>query len=197
MSIKNIFSKSKKEKNIELESTQNLFVEKQDIELDEQFVQKFISNGGHFLLCDNWEEAVAFLQNILMENKWESISCHQKELLSKIRTLNLRVSNYDSAEVYLCFCESLIAKNGNVMLSSDHTNGVQIADLPKNFIIFPSPNQIVHQLSDGLQMIRKNKSAQLPSNITSITGGRNRSEFSENSGFIKNIYLLLIERFHG
>ena len=192
--IKNIFYKQKAEKK---EEPEGIFIQEKNTELDEQFAQNFTNNGGRFLFCNDWSDAVSFLQNILTENQWETSSCYQKQLQTKIKTLNLTTSNDNSSEVHLCFCESLIAKKGSIMLSSDHTNGVRISNLPKNFIIFASPNQIVYQLSDGLQMIKKNKSNQLPSNITSITGGKNQSECLANTNLIKNIYLLLIEHFHG
>ena len=193
---KNIFSKPKT-KEEKKEKSKELLNLGESTELDEQFVQNFIDNGGHFLMCSDWDNAVMFLQNILIENQWKNISCHQKQLLTTISPLNLNIVNYHSSEVHFSYCESMIAKNGNIMFSSNQTNGICLSDLPRNFVVFAHPDQIVCQLSDGLQMINRKKTPQLPSNITSITAKSNQLEFSTNTDLTKNIYLLLIEYFHG
>lgn len=164
------------------------------IPLDEKFVNYFVQAKGHFLYCENESELLLNLKFIKKEEHISRFVCFDEKLQNYLNAIGANYINYPSATVDFSFlyCESLIAHNGSIMLSSEMTGGRKLSDLPDNFIICAYYNQIVEQLGEGLQKIlsrRKNKN--MPSGITSI-GGIDANPM-ENEPIKKTIYLLLLD----
>ena len=146
-----------------------------NISIDEIFATNFNAGGGHFLFCDNHEEAFQNLQQIL-------------------NTIQIPfVDNPLESRYTLSFlkCEFLIAFDGSIMLSGHQTSGRDIENFPSNFIIYARPSQLVENVGSALQKLRNQKKDNLPSKITSIRG-KNMHKFP-NTENAKNIYLLLVE----
>ena len=166
----------------------------QKISMDEVFATNFNVGGGHFLLCDNIEEASKNLKEIVNYENVTELICPDPRLQQILNSVNIPfVENPCDSRYTLSFlsCEFLIAFDGSIMLSAHQTYGRNIADFPSNFIIYARPSQLVENVSVALQKLRTLKKDNLPSKITSIRG-KNMHKFP-NVDNAKNIYLLLVE----
>lgn len=188
--IKNFFQKEETEE----ENNSDELIFDREILPDERFAELFTSSGGHFLYCENRDEAISQLNNIFKSEQIGRIICFDEFLQNILKSNQTNFVNYPTASVEFSFlkCEGLIAYNGSIMLSSHNTAGRKIDDLPDGFIIYSSVNQIYNDLSQALSIIKRYKSGSLPSGITSI-GGVDSSAINESKMHDKQIYLLLVE----
>ena len=165
-----------------------------NLSMDEVFATNFNAGGGHFLFCDNIEEASKNLKEIVNYENVTELICPDPRLQQILNSVNIPfVENPCDSRYTLSFlsCEFLIAFDGSIMLSAHQTYGRNIADFPSNFIIYARPSQLVENVSVALQKLRTLKKDNLPSKITSIRG-KNMHKFP-NVDNAKNIYLLLVE----
>ncbi|MBO6211765.1 L-lactate dehydrogenase complex protein LldG [Algoriella xinjiangensis] len=162
--------------------------------MDEIFATNFNAGGGHFLFCDNNDEAFQNLKEIVKYENVTELICLDKQLQQILTSIDVPFVEKPSDSRYtLSFlnCEFLIAFDGSIMLSAHQTCGRNIDDFPTNFIIYARPSQLVENVGAALQKLRTLKKDNLPSKITSIRG-KNMHKFP-NVQNAKNIYLLLVE----
>lgn len=165
--------------------------------IDEKFTYNFNKNGGKFLYCENWEEISETFDNILIENDWyeKEVFCINEQLTSKFDGYNLNFSKNTQASFFLSACESLVANNGSILLSSNQIKEKKLHELPPNFVIFATTSQLVESISEGLRIIKNKSKQHIPSNITTIQDFENNKEkdFMSYGSSTKNLYLLLLE----
>ncbi len=164
-----------------------------ELALDEKFAKFFSEAGGHFLYCENKQEVLYYLKQIIEQEHISRFICFEEPLQKMLTMVGANYINYPSATADFNFihCESLISYNGSIMLSSDKTGGRKISELPDNFIVYAQHSQIVDNLSEAMQILNRTKMNNLPSGITSIGG----VDANPMNGKIstKNIYLLIVE----
>lgn len=166
----------------------------EEIPLDEKFADYFVKGGGHFLYCENIQTAIKYLHQIIQNERLSRLVCFDEKLQKILNTLSLHYIDYPSASADGCFigCESLIAYNGSVMISSHQSGGRSIGELPNTYVIYATPNQIEENLKEAMTTINRNKSGRLPNGITSI-GGVDASQIKEENAQPPRIFLLLVE----
>ncbi len=164
---------------------------------DEKFTYNFNKNGGKFLYCENMDEILEAFDNILLENDWyeKDVMCLNDQLIDKFKGFNLNFIDSFKSTFFLTTCESLIAKNGAILLSSNQIKEKKLNELPFNFIIFGTTSQLVDTISEGLQIIKNRSKKHIPSNITTIQDFETDKEkdFMSYGSSTKNLYLLLLE----
>lgn len=160
--------------------------------VDVLFTKNFIAGGGQFFYCENEQEVLANLQDIIYNEQIKNIICFDDKLKSLLNRLNVKhTSKLNEAEFSFIECEYLAAYDGAIMLSSHQTMGRVLSSFPDNFIIYAHPRQLVSNIGEGMQRIKSSKKDNFPSNITSIRG-RNMHDFDAIPN-AKNIFLLLAE----
>ncbi|ADX67255.1 hypothetical protein [Weeksella virosa] len=166
---------------------------KKEISVDELFATNFNAGGGHFLYCSNPTETIENLKQIIQYERIRHFVCIDESLQNMLDQLQIsyQIHPTENSRFNFLKCEYLIGYDGSIMLSSDQTAGRKIEDFPDNFIIYATPDQLVHNISEALHRIRSNKSDRLPNNITCIRG-ENMHNFDSIPN-AKNIYLLLVE----
>ncbi|MBV7441324.1 LUD domain-containing protein [Weeksellaceae bacterium TAE3-ERU29] len=166
----------------------------EEIPLDEKFANLFIKAGGHFLYCETISIAAEYVKNIVLSEKISRMICFDPKLQRILNTLGVNYIEYPSASADCSFvgCESLVAYNGSIVLSSHQRGGRGINELPNTFIVFSNPSQIEVNLKDAMTTINKNKSGHLPNGITSI-GGVDANQLDGENTQKPIIYLLLVE----
>ena len=196
--IKNLLKKANKvSDNKDEENHVDLFhpnYTENNASMDEIFATNFNAGGGHFLFCDNNDEAFQNLKEIVKYENVTELICLDKQLQQILTSIDVPFVEKPSDSRYtLSFlnCEFLIAFDGSIMLSAHQTCGRNIDDFPTNFIIYARPSQLVENVGAALQKLRTLKKDNLPSKITSIRG-KNMHKFP-NVQNAKNIYLLLVE----
>lgn len=165
--------------------------------IDEKFTYNFNKNGGKFLYCENNKEIMEAFDNILIENDWyeKDTFCFNDLLIKKFDGFNLNFENSPKASFFLSSCESLIANNGAILLSSNQIKEKKLKELPTNFVIFATTSQLVETISEGLRIIKNKSNKHIPSNITTIQDFETEKEkdFMSYGSITKNLYLLLLE----
>ncbi|WP_100610772.1 LUD domain-containing protein [Confluentibacter lentus] len=167
--------------------------------IDEKFTINFKANGGKFLYCDSLDEIFENLYNIIEENKWEEkkVLVLDKNLKDKFKEANLESTNSPSeAFIFLTTCESLIANDGSLLISSNQIFEKKLPELPVNFIVFATTSQITENIGEGLRGIKSKNKQRIPTNITTIKHFKSsidEKDFLSYGSSSKNLYLLLLE----
>lgn len=166
----------------------------EELPLDEKFVSLFTQGGGSFLYCETLAIAAKYLNEIVRSEQICRIICFDKGLQKILNTLGINYIEHPSASADASFigCESLVAYNGSVVLSYHQSGGRNVKDLPNTFIVYATLSQIEPTLKDAMTSIKKNKSDNIPSGITSI-GGISTNQLEEENIIKPLIYLLLVE----
>ncbi len=173
-------------------------VVQESTDLEQTFVQHFVQKGGKFLYCTNISEVVENLQNILLENQWDTLNCISKELTQLYATLTVKIKPEISKDYpILTKCECLIAANGSILFSSNQLKNNKIHELNTNFIVFAKTSQFVKNRGESLTAIKASYKKDLPTNISAIDKfspkkiDDNFMNYGNNNA--KNLYLLLLE----
>jgi L-lactate dehydrogenase complex protein LldG len=154
--------------------TQSLFAHT-DQPQEEIFASEFIKLGGKFIFCDNEQE---FLNNIviLFENRgWEQLLCADERMLrlfinNKLDIVTAADASYEAADACITGCEMLIARTGSIMLSAaQHLGRMAPVYFPVH-IVFAYVNQVVPDIEDSFNALRKKYGTDLPSMINLATG---------------------------
>lgn len=180
------------------ENDQSKFLETKDLPADEAFTINFNKNGGKFLYCENNDEVQNFLKNIIEENNWDKKKALilNKRLKEKFKHFKLEASQKaKDADFLFTTCESLIANDGSLLISSNQIAEKKLVELPENFIVFATTSQFVNTISEGLQGIKAQSKTKIPSNITTIKHfkANETNDFLSYGSSTKNLYLLLLE----
>lgn len=195
--LKKLFgNKSKSEITIQ-SSDQSSYFPNEKAPTDEKFTYNFNKNGGKFLYCLNMDEILESFQNILEENEVSEsdVFCINKQLAPKFNDAKFNFKKPKDNSFFLTTCESLIAKDGSILLSSNQIKEKKLNELPTKLIIFATTSQLVDTISEGLRKIKNQSKNLIPSNITTIRDFETEKEkdFMSYGSSTKNLYLLLLE----
>src|SRR5690554_1255258 len=181
-------------------SDRSSYYPEQKLPVDEKFTYHFRNNGGKFIYCEDWEEALEAFDNIMVENDWyeQDVFCLEDQLRKRFDGFNLKFVNKSDSKFFLSTCESLVANTGAILLSSNQVKEKKLNELPDNMIILAKTSQIVENISEGLRIIKNQSSGYIPSNITTIQDFETDKEdkekdFMSYGSSTKNLYLLLLE----
>lgn len=142
---------------------------------EEIFAAAFINLGGKFIFCENEQELMDSI-NILHENRgWLQLLCADQRLLkifhnNKIDILHPADPKAESAEACITGCEMLVARTGSIMLSSHQHMGRMAPVYFPVHLVFAYANQIVPDIEDGFNALKKKYGSDLPSMINLTTG---------------------------
>ena len=138
------------------------------------FAEEFTAAAGQFFFC---EDEIQFIENLLSlaeERKWRKIYCWEpalQEILQKYDYPYFETDkDFEQAEVGFTLCETLIARNGSILLSNSNMSGRRLSIYPPVHIVFAYTSQIVPDLKDAFKIIKNKYGNQLPSMLTTVTG---------------------------
>ena len=179
------------------ESEESSYFPKDGAPIDEKFTYIFNKNGGKFLYCLSMDEVLESFHDILEENKIaeEDIYCINQQLGSKFNSNKFNFKKEKENSFFLTTCESLIAKNGSILFSSNQIKEKKLNELPSKFIVFATTSQLTDTISEGMRKIKNQSKNLIPSNITTIQDFETNKEkdFMSYGSSTKNLYLLLLE----
>ena len=195
--FKKLFGKKEKTENSENSSDKSSYVPSDDAPIDEKFTYMFNKNGGKFLYCLSMDEIFEAFQNILEENliSEKDVYCINQRLGSKFNSTKFNFKEPKNNSFFLTTCESLIAKNGSILFSSNQIKEKKLSELPSKFIVFSTTSQLTDTISEGMRKIKNQSKNLIPSNITTIQDFESKKEndFMSYGSSTKNLYLLLLE----
>jgi hypothetical protein len=195
--LKKLFGKKAKSEISINQSEESSYFPKDGAPIDEKFTYIFNKNGGKFLYCLSMDEVLESFHNILEENKIaeEDIYCINQQLGSKFNSNKFNLKKQKENSFFLTTCESLIAKNGSILFSSNQIKEKKLNELPSKFIVFATTSQLTDTISEGMRKIKNQSKNLIPSNITTIQDFETNKEkdFMSYGSSPKNLYLLLLE----
>ena len=134
---------------------------------------------------------------ILEENQIseKDVYCINRRLGSKFNSTKFNFKEPKNNSFFLTTCESLIAKNGSILFSSNQIKEKKLSELPSKFIVFSTTSQLTDTISEGMRKIKNQSKNLIPSNITTIQDFESKKEkdFMSYGSSTKNLYLLLLE----
>jgi len=137
--------------------------------LDEQFVYHFIKSGGKFFYPDDMDAFKTELLKLLKYLDLEEFAVIERSYLHFLEKLGIPVTtDLQKAPVLLGGCEFLIANEGAVMTTANHTKTFRNNELPQKRVIIALTNQIVPNKSKALIQIN-NKYQKPPANIQTMS----------------------------
>src|SRR5690554_7634127 len=113
--------KSKDKADSAQKSDKSSYYPEKQLPADEDFMLNFKNNGGKFIYCENWDEVLESFDNIMLENDWyeQDVFCVNEMLAKKFDGFNLNFTKSSDSTFFLSTCESLVANNGSILLSSN------------------------------------------------------------------------------
>lgn len=142
--------------------------------LEVLFAEQFTAVAGQFVFC---EDEIQFIENLLQlaqERSWRKIYCWEPTLQTILSRYEYPFYSTDTdflqAEVGITVCESLIARNGSILVTNADAGGRRLSIYPHVHIVFAYTSQLVLDMKDGLRMVKEKYSNRLPTMISAITG---------------------------
>ena len=169
--------------------------------LEVVFAEQLTAVSGHFLYC---EDEIQFIENLLQlaeDKNLRKIYCWEPELQKLLSTYEYPFYSTDTdflqAEVGITLCESLIARNGSIMISNGNAAGRRLSIYPHIHIVLAYTSQLVLDLKDGFKLLKDKYGSDLPSMISNITGPSRTADIEKTlvlgAHGPKELYVFLIE----
>ena len=138
------------------------------------FARKLMEMGGNFVYCENEKNLGENLQLLLEQKKWKEYFVVDKKLEMFLQSLNIPFQNnpekFNDLTAGITRAEYLIARFGSVLVSSGLGSGRRMFVFPEAHIVVAYTSQVVEELQDALEGMRKRYHEDFPSQMTVITG---------------------------
>lgn len=170
--------------------------------LDILFAQEFTKIAGKFIYCENENEFVEIFKSIASNEKWEKIHCITPEIQNILEkneiSFTKNETDFLAMEVGITSCEALIARTGSIAMSSKLASGRRMIGYPPIHIVVAYSEQLVYDLKDVFEFLKKKYSPKLPSMITMISGPSRTADIEKTlvmgAHGPKDLYLFLIDK---
>ena len=152
-------------------SKQEFFL-KEDNDLEVQFAENFSTLQGRFSFCSNNKELATQLQTLFATRQWNNIFLNEAGLKAMLAQQNLQINietDLADCDAAITSCECLIARTGSIVLSSAQSGRTTSVYAPVHICVAYT-DQLVFDIKDGLNLLKKKYPAGLPSSITFASG---------------------------
>lgn len=136
------------------------------------FAEKFTSLLGKFVYCADEKELVAQLSALIEAKQWHKIYSLETGWLDNMKAFNFNPVNtneLESCDASITLCESLVARTGTIVLSSQQLSGRTASVYAPIHICIAYTHQLVFDISDSLNRFTAQSNA-FPSMISFATG---------------------------
>ncbi len=142
--------------------------------LEITFAEEFKKVQGNYIFCENENELINNLKLLYKKESWHSIYCLDNKIQQILNSSQIPFSNkkedFMQLEAGITRAEFLIARLGSIMITSKQTSGRRLNVFPPVHIVIAYTSQLVYDLKDAFDGIKKKYKDQLPSMISIITG---------------------------
>ena len=155
----------------EVASKQEFFL-KHDDDLEVQFAQNFSELQGRFSFCSNSLELATQLQTLFAARQWNKIFLNEAGLTTMLEEHSLQINantGLADCDAAITSCECLIARTGSIVLSSAQSGRTASVYTPVHICVAYT-NQLVFDIKDGLDLLKRKYPSALPSSITFASG---------------------------
>lgn len=145
-----------------------------DDDIDIVFAKELNKNGGTFVYCESEQELFENIKQLALDRNWHSVFTREKsiqELLNKY-AIPFKESQEDflKSDHGITLCESLVARLGSVLISSQQMSGRSVNFFPNTHIVIANTDQIVPTVKDALSRLFEKYEDRTPSMTTLISG---------------------------
>lgn len=142
--------------------------------LEVLFAEQLTAVAGKFFFCESEIDLIENLLALADEKSWRKIYCWEENLQQLLTQYEFPFYSTDTdflqAEVGITGCESLIARNGSILISNGNAAGRRLSIYPPCHIVIAYTSQLVLDLKDGFKLLKEKYGEQLPTMISNITG---------------------------
>jgi L-lactate dehydrogenase complex protein LldG len=169
--------------------------------LDVTFAEAFVKTGGKFVYCESEDEFLAVLQSFILEKDWPVLFCYDEHLQDLLKRDGIPFesswSSFTEARLGITRCEFLVARLGTVMVSSKTNPGRKIHVFPETHLIVGYTSQLLPDLKQAFQELKKKYPDEYPSMISLITGPSRTADIEKTliigAHGPKEVYVFLID----
>ncbi len=169
--------------------------------IDLLFAEQLTAVAGNFIFCEDEIQLVENLLHLAEEKNWRKIYCWEPDIQSLLGKYEFPHYTTDTdflnAEVGITACESLIARNGSVMVSNGNPAGRRLSIYPHVHIVIAYTSQLVLDLKDAFKILKLKYPDSSPTMISNITGPSRTADIEKTlvlgAHGPKELYVFLLE----
>lgn len=141
-------------------------------DLEMVFATQFANLAGKFVFCIDSTELVTQLSALCNGMAWTKLYCRDHELRDTLQKGGIQTNANDLAgcDAAITTCEALVARTGSIVLSAGQESGRLTSVYAPVHICVAYTGQLVFDIRDAFQLLKKKYGANLPSLITFATG---------------------------
>jgi len=160
---------------VEKQQEIKIFDVQENISADERFALAFTRAGGNFVFCNDYAEMISRISDLAASRGWKEVLCANKALFSLLVNNKLsfiREFNpvHEKADACITDCEAAVARTGTFVFSSRQNHGRVAPVFFPVHIVVVTPNQILPDIDNALNLIYRKYNGQLPSMLNFNTG---------------------------
>jgi L-lactate dehydrogenase complex protein LldG len=168
---------------------------------DVTFAQELLKVSGKFVYCESDDDFISTLQLFILEKDWPVLFCYDEKIQRLLKNGGIPFESdpeqFTEMKLGITRCEYLIARLGTVMVSSKISPGRRMNVFPEIHLVIAHTSQIVPDLRQALQNIRKKYEPDYPSMISLITGPSRTADIEKTlvmgAHGPKELYVFLME----
>lgn len=169
--------------------------------LDVLFAEQLNAVSGVFVFCEDEIQLVENLLDLAEKKNWRKIYAWEPKLQALLDKYEFPSYSTDTdflnADVGITFCESLIARNGSVLISNGSKAGRRLSIYPHIHIVIAYTSQLVLDLKDGFKRLKEKYPENLPTMVSNITGPSRTADIEKTlvlgAHGPKELYVFLLE----
>jgi L-lactate dehydrogenase complex protein LldG len=131
--------------------------------------------GGKFVFCDNEQQLLEGITNLYDTRGWTQLFCAEERLMQVFQNNKINIVTpvdieNETANACITGCECLVARTGSLIISSKQNMGRTSSVFYPVHIVVAYASQVVHDIQDSLDYLKKKYGKDLPSMINLNTG---------------------------
>jgi len=142
--------------------------------LDVTFAEELVKAAGKFVYCESEDEFLTILQSFILDKNWPLLYCTDPLLQGVLKQGGIPYQDQPEAiteaGIGITRCECFVARLGSIMVSSRLSPGRKIIAYPEIHLVVGTTSQLVPDLKQAIQHLRKKYNENLPSLVSFITG---------------------------
>jgi L-lactate dehydrogenase complex protein LldG len=169
--------------------------------LDVTFAQELLKVSGKFVYCESNDEFLSTLESFIVEKDWPVLFCYDPKIQHLLKEggipFDSDAEHFTEMKLGITRCEYLIARLGTIMVSSKLSPGRRMNVFPEIHLVLAFTSQLVPDLKDAFQYVRKKYGDDFPSMLSLITGPSRTADIEKTlvmgAHGPRELYVFLIE----
>lgn len=168
--------------------------------LEIQFAQEFSKINGQFLFCENKDQCVEDLKQLITERNWTEVYIWENALAwlkNNIEAIKSDELNFEAANVGITTCDALVARTGSIMITNASEAGRRLSIYPHIHVVIAFTSQLFSDIGEALTFIQNKYGDKMPTMISNTTGPSRTADIEKTlvlgAHGPREIFVLLID----